>query len=109
LCDGVDNNCNGDVDEGYHVGEACDGPDRDSCARGMIQCDPANSLLTQCVGDAPETLEVCNGRDDNCDGRIDENWDFNNDVANCGGCNIVCSNPHGTATSSSAPGSARPS
>lgn len=34
--------------------------------------------------------EVCNGLDDNCDGRVDENFDLQNDLANCGTCNRTC-------------------
>jgi hypothetical protein len=34
--------------------------------------------------------EICDGIDNNCDGIIDENFDFDFDLQNCGGCGIVC-------------------
>jgi hypothetical protein len=89
VCDGKDNDCDGIIDNGFHIGEACDGPDLDYCKRGTMQC--ATLYSSECVGDAPYTPEICNGLDDNCDGRVDEDWDFFNDPNNCGGCNIVCS------------------
>ncbi len=56
VCDGFDNDCDGQIDEGL---------DRNECGG---------------CGDAP--VEVCNQIDDDCDGRIDENTERNA----CGGC-----------------------
>lgn len=36
------------------------------------------------------SAEVCNGQDDDCDGLIDEDFEFNTDPANCGRCGNVC-------------------
>jgi hypothetical protein len=41
--------------------------------------------------------EVCNGLDDDCDGAIDEDWDFTTDSNHCGNCTTVC--PSGTTCS----------
>src|SRR5688572_25477772 len=30
--------------------------------------------------------EVCNGLDDDCDGKADEDFNFQTDIAHCGGC-----------------------
>ncbi len=38
----------------------------------------------------PTSTETCNGRDDNCDGVIDEGFDLMGDIANCGGCGVQC-------------------
>lgn len=66
-CNGVDDNCNGIVDEGFDN----DNDGYKTCGqKGEIDCD-----------DSPETGrdihpgadEICNGIDDNCDGKIDEN------------------------------------
>jgi len=40
------------------------------------------------------TRDDCNDRDDDCDGRIDEDADPMNDVDNCGGCGMVCAPDH---------------
>jgi hypothetical protein len=80
ICDSVDNNCNDEVDEGvlleffidsdsdgYGKGEptlACQAPggmtDRDG------DCNDANMAIN------PDAIEVCDLKDNNCDGRDDE-------------------------------------
>ncbi len=74
VCDGVDNDCNGEIDENFpELGEPCDSPDDDdSCAEGTWTCDPEEGSLG-CVGDQPH-FETCNGEDDNCDGVADDPW-----------------------------------
>lgn len=62
-CNGVDDDCDGSVDEDFHVGEACDGPDSDLCADDVMTC----AGCTQ----GPDLLEICNGVDDDCDGIVD--------------------------------------
>ncbi len=84
ACDGVDNDCDGAVDDGVANAcggcgaaplEVCDGADQD--CDGRVDEGVVNAC-GQC-GEAP--VEVCNGADDDCDGRPDEG------VANaCGGC-----------------------
>src|ERR1041385_7651978 len=72
MCDGIDNNCNGVVDDAVHdptVGQSCDGPDADACREGVIVCQ-AGALV--CNDNTGNSVERCNGIDDNCDGRIDE-------------------------------------
>jgi hypothetical protein len=43
-------------------------------------------------------VEVCDGIDNNCNGVVDEGYDFVNDENNCGGCNVTCAFPFATAT-----------
>ncbi len=44
------------------------------------------------------SAETCNGLDDDCNGEVDELWDFDTDPMNCGGCGMVCVDPpNGTA------------
>jgi hypothetical protein len=40
--------------------------------------------------DACGSAELCNGLDDNCNTRIDEDFDLLNDVDNCGACGHAC-------------------
>ena len=70
VCDSIDNNCNGTVDDNTtDSGAACDGPDADLCLEGVLVCS-AGALV--CNDNTGDNLELCNGLDDDCDTRIDE-------------------------------------
>jgi hypothetical protein len=89
-CNGLDDNCNGVPDDGWGIGNPCDTNDSDFCARGALACNPANPFAPAiCVGDSPNTSELCNDFDDDCDGDVDENWNFFNDANNCGDCGLA--------------------
>ncbi|MEC7983836.1 MAG: MopE-related protein, partial [Myxococcota bacterium] len=81
VCDGLDNNCDGDIDEGvlntYAMDIDADGfgdPDNtvEACAvpdggtEDQSDCDDSDADIN------PEADEVCDGADNNCDGEIDE-------------------------------------
>ncbi|MBU1534399.1 SUMF1/EgtB/PvdO family nonheme iron enzyme, partial [Myxococcota bacterium] len=80
LCDGNDGDCDGAVDEGFpDLGQECDNGLLGSCRDvGQRACDPLDPYATLCelsVLPDPDPLapraEECNGRDDNCDGIVD--------------------------------------
>ncbi|MCA9538025.1 MAG: hypothetical protein KC620_04020 [Myxococcales bacterium] len=73
LCDAVDNDCDGNVDEGLDVGAACDVGVGICARRGAIICDADGAA--RCDGaPGPSEAEACNGLDDDCDGNIDEDF-----------------------------------
>ena len=70
ICNGKDDNCNGQVDEwNPGGGEFCKTVKQGVCASGKVVCQ--NSILT-CVSNLQPTNEACNGLDDNCNGQTDE-------------------------------------
>ena len=80
LCDGVDNNCQLGVDEGF-VDSDLDGfkncVDKDDDNDGsadVVDCAPLDGDIH------PDADEACNGKDDNCNDEIDEELG----VATCG-------------------------
>ncbi|ANM31148.1 hypothetical protein ABI59_18580 [Acidobacteria bacterium Mor1] len=110
LCDGVDNDCNGLVDDDVNESEICNGLD-DNC-NGLIDennpegggfCAIGGALgvcadgtetcvdgLLECVADrGPGPEECSNGLDDDCDGSVDESTD-DTDGDGIGDCSDNC-------------------
>ena len=70
-CDGVDNNCDGLVDEGNPGGGLpCSTGEPGVCATGTITA--CQNGLQTCVRSQEPTPEVQDGLDNDCDGEIDE-------------------------------------
>ncbi len=81
ICDGLDNNCNGEIDEGVKTTfyrdadgdgygnaaittQACSAPS--GYVNNNTDCNDANAAIN------PGATEVCDGLDNNCNGTIDE-------------------------------------
>jgi len=75
VCDGQDNDCDDEVDEGC----ACTPGNKRPCGTDVGACEFGSQLCTEkaawgaCEGGVAAQLETCNGKDDNCDGDTDEN------------------------------------
>jgi hypothetical protein len=64
TCDYVDENCDGEIDNGDY-----DGDGEDVC----LDCDDSDAFVNS------GAAEACDGIDNDCDGDIDEFWDFDGD------------------------------
>ncbi len=74
ICDGKDNDCNGQVDELWATkGKNCDGPDADTCESGTWTCK-ADGSGVECTGDNGAGPELCDSKDNDCDGKTDEDF-----------------------------------
>ncbi|MBM4321034.1 MAG: hypothetical protein FJ125_14050, partial [Deltaproteobacteria bacterium] len=89
-CDGLDNDCNGLVDEGlvHSDGAACRQENEWGSCRGVWLC--AGEGGWRCSAGVP-ARELCNGRDDDCDGLVDEESPALQQpcFAGVGGCRVV--------------------
>lgn len=86
VCDGIDNNCNGTIDENCNCingqTQVC-GSDIGACNSGNQTC--VNGTWGACVGEITPVAEICSDNlDNNCDGVVNEGciycYDKDNDT-----------------------------
>ena len=89
ICDGLDNDCDGEVDEGNVCCVDADEDGYEDIACGGTDCDDADP------NNFPGNPEVCDGADNNCDGVVDEGFDQDYDgIADCFDNCINTENPN---------------
>ncbi|WPB80239.1 MopE-related protein [Archangium violaceum] len=75
VCDGLDNSCNGVVDEGNPGGLLpCSTGQKGVCGEGVTYCTGGR---IHCVPVHAPSSEICDGKDNDCDGESDEGLPLN--------------------------------
>ncbi len=81
ICNGLDDDCDGEVDEGCsctegNTQECYSGPsgtqDVAACKSGIQTCQASGTWSPTCAGEVTPSTELCNGIDDDCNGVIDD-------------------------------------
>ncbi len=74
LCNGIDDNCDGSIDETFtNKGNACT-VGVGACQRsGTMVCNGSGSGTTCSASPGSPSAETCNNIDDDCDGQVDDN------------------------------------
>jgi hypothetical protein len=72
ICDGKDNDCDGLVDEGFNLNTACSQGKGTCKASGITICNSAGTGVVCNARPALPAKEICDGKDNNCDGVVDE-------------------------------------
>ncbi|MHC4140444.1 MAG: MopE-related protein [Planctomycetota bacterium] len=96
VCDALDNDCDGSTDEGFNLGQSCNGVGE--CGAGTLQCssDPNQTICSTDPGGSQDgsSPESCDTLDNDCDGSADEDFGLGqacNGVGECGAGTLECS------------------
>ncbi len=73
VCNGLDDDCNGVIDDGFGGDEPCVVGEGVCRREGRIICDADGEFVCSVAPGAP-SAELCNGLDDDCDGAADEGF-----------------------------------
>ncbi len=71
VCNGLDDDCNGEIDESDpEEGGDCQTGESGVCGTGILECQGEAGLV--CVATEVAAAETCNGLDDDCNGMVDD-------------------------------------
>ncbi len=87
TCNALDDDCDGKIDEDLTMLGSCGISNVGACKFGQLACAGGT---TSCTGAVNPSFELCNGIDDDCDGKTDEGFDLQADAQNCGTCGHAC-------------------
>jgi len=97
MCNGEDDDCDGDADEDYVWKHPADGTSvkiggtcgAGLCAGGTVKCETLSAAVcdTESVNKAPK--DICNGKDDDCDGSVDEHACDDGNPCTTNTCNVA--------------------
>jgi hypothetical protein len=109
TCNGIDDDCDGSVDEDFALGLVCNAGIGACAAAGLTVCAPDGTL--GCDAQAADPIaESCNGIDDDCDGGIDNGLGLgaacNDGVGACADVGVVVCAPDGGVMCDGEPGTA---
>lgn len=81
LCNGQDDNCNDQIDDGFDIGASCFSG-VGACQRSGVKICSENGAGTVCnATPGSPTTETCNGADDDCNNQIDNGFDVGADCS----------------------------
>ncbi len=99
VCNGLDDDCDGQYDEDVGSGDPCTLTNDVGTCTGIQTCLGASGIV--CSAREP-VAEVCNYVDDDCDGVADDDFKVGEQYGvfdHCGACGVTCKNGFPNATS----------
>ena len=98
ACNGLDDDCDGQTDEGLAADLPCSVTNAAGTCSGVLACAGAGGWACDAPAAASET---CNGLDDDCDGQTDEDFLLGGALAtlgHCGACGNDCAGAFANGT-----------
>ena len=99
TCNGLDDDCDGQADNGFQIKKACTVGIGECTAAGLTVCTPDGSDIQCDAQPLPASPEVCDGKDNDCDGQVDQSFPVGDGCTNgIGTCEaqgkLVCTADH---------------
>lgn len=87
VCNGLDDDCDGKTDDTARIGQACASGRPGICAAGTWACTAGKDVCNPI--NTPARFDICNEKDDDCDGTTDEKPDCGGPVRFAGDPSVV--------------------